>query len=407
MGVAQPLQLQSSLLVQGFSRMLQQKALQEDIFVKLNENYGPDYPSIPDAIYLTVDNVMTEEHSHKLGMIMPLSGAATYGNTQNQVGREERQVTKSVTIYKNDYSHAVTNQLFGIDAQDKRFYKLLEKETEQLGKYFKELKGVFIRQCLLERYSENLFLASPTSSLVSREWNPNWYVKNLADTAQPAFSQTNATFTNNIVTALNSAGTGQNATMDFQYLTALEHYALYEKKIKPISVGGKTTYIVTVPARQAITLKNPFVTGSFGNAWIQYNRLSDKEMNWPNVLGRFGTLLLIEDPRSPTILPGGTAAPFSLTPGYLYPGDNDTRSTSVLARDIGFLIGNAAMIEWEAERLHFEIEQALTYNKRRGHGAFGTCGFNQVQYDTDSPTATSREQFSSIVLAFGRQAIVN
>jgi hypothetical protein len=407
MGVLQPLQLQASLMVQGFSRLLQQKALQEDIFVKLNENYGPGYPSIPDAIYLTVDNVITEENSHKLGMIMPLSGPATYGNVQNQVGREERQVTKSVTIYKNDYSHAVTNQLFGIDAQDKRFYKLLEKETEQLGLYFKELKGVWIRQCLLERYSENLFLASPTNAFVSREWSPNWYIKNLADTAQPTFSQSNVTFTNRIGVALNSAGTGANATLDFQYLAALEHQALYVKKIKPITVSGKTTYIVTVPARQAVSLKNPFVTGSFGNAWVQYNRLSDKEMNWPNVLGRFGTLLLVEDPRSPTLLVGGSAEPFSLTPGYLYPGENDMRSDSLLARDIGYLIGNAAMIEWEAERLHFEIEQALTYNKRRGHGAFGTCGFNQVQYDLDTTTATSREQFSSIVLAFGREAIIN
>lgn len=408
MSMTTPTALQTSLMVQGFSRLLQQKALPEDIFVWLNENYSVEKQKMPEAIYLTISDLESAEHTHKLGMLMPLSGSPTYGNTQSQVGREENQVTKSVTIYKNDYSHAVTNQLFGIDAQDKKFYSLLEKETEQLGLYFKELEGLHIRQALLERYAENLTDAAPTSSNVSVEWSPHWYIKNLTDAQQPTFSQTLQTFTNNIVTAMTTAGTGEAATADFQYLAALEHYLWYVKKIKPVKVGEKQTMVTVIPARQAFFLKNPFITGSFGAAWVDYNRLSDREMNFPNVLGRFNSLLLIEDPRSPTVLPGGSTSPYTLTAGYMYPGDNDLRSTSASARDVGFAIGKAALVKWETEKLHFEIEQANTYKKKRGHGAFGTYGIQQVQYDVDSgASATTREQFSSCVLAFARHTITN
>lgn len=413
MSVASANTLQTSLQVQGFSRLLATKALIDDIFVYLNENYADAAKKpMPDAIYLTVSDVQTYEHTHKLGMLMPLSGSPTYGNTTSQVGREENQVTKSVTIYKNDYSHAITNQLFGIDAQDKRFYSLLERETDQLALYFKELEGLHIRQALLERYAENLFSAAPTSSSIAREWSPNWYVKNVSDTAQPAFSQTLQTFTNNIVTALNAQG--NTAVIDFKYLLALENWMLYAapRKIRQLAkVGSKggRGYIVTIPSRQAVFLRDPTRSNSFGTEWVKYNRLTDEQMNWPNVLGKFGTMVLVEDPRSPTLLPAGSAAPYTLTANYLYPGDNDERSNATAAKDVGFGLGQGALIKWVAEALHYEIEDANTYRKRRGRGAFGTYGIQQVQYDRDSAnqSATTREQFSSMVLAFPRVAVAN
>jgi len=409
MSVATPTTLQTSLQVQGFSRILEEKALPDDIFVQLSENYYEKArQAIPDSIYMTVSDVQTYEHSHRLGMIMPLSGAATYGNLTSQVSREENQVTKSVTIYKNDVSHAVTNQLFGIDAQDKKYYALLERETEQLGKYFKELKGVHIRQALLERYSENLFLASPTSTIVSRQWTPNWYIKGIANTSQPTFSQTNQTFTNNIVRALNNQGNSN--LLDFKYLLALQNYALYQRLIKQAKNGGKggsVGYVVTVPERQAVFLRDPTIDNSFGDQWVRYNRMNDEAMNWPNVLGRFGNMLLCEDPRNPTLLPGGSAAPYSLTAGYLFPGLNDQRSNATNAKDVGFLIGLNAIIDWNAEPLHYEIENANTYGKRRGHGAFGTYGVQNCQYDLDTTSATSREQFNSINLIFSRSQVSN
>lgn len=405
MSIASPNTLLASNQVVAYSKLLQHLSLTEDIFQYLNQNYNTKMRNIPEAIYLTVNDVPDTAHTYNLPMLMPLTGSPTYGNTISQVGREENQITKSVRILKNDYSHALTNQLFGIDAQDKRFYGLLQEETPQLGLYFKEQQGKHLRQALLERYSENLTDAQPTNAIVSSEFGPNWYIKNLDDAAQPAFDQTSQTHINNIVAALNTAGTSSDAQIDFNYLFALEHQANFVKRITPIMIEGMKTYIVTVPSRQAIVLKNPLVTGSWGAQWTAYNRLTEVEMKWPNVLGRFGSLLLVEDPRNPVILPGGTAAPFTLTASYLQPGNNDERSTSVNARDIGFLLGKAAIVKWETEKLHFEVELANTYGKFRGRGAFGTYGIQQVQYDLDTVSNTTREQFSSIILAFSRNTI--
>jgi hypothetical protein len=175
--------------------------------------------------------------------------------------------------------------------------------------------------------------------------------------------------------------------------------------IDPIIVGGEQKYPTLIPARQAVFLKNANVGGSFGAIWTQYNRMNKVAMHWPNYLGDFGNLILIEDPRAPTLLLGGTSAPFTLTAGYLYPGRNDQRSASVNARDVGWVLGKGALVDWVAETLHWETENALTYNKFRGRGGFGTYGVQQTQYDNQA--GTNRLQFSSIALIFGREPISN
>jgi len=405
MAIAAPNVLTQQLQTIGWSKILRKLTLQEDIFTVLGENYSVPKKTLPNGIYYTVDSLKDTSHTHRLPMIMPLSGAARYGNVQTQPGFEENLQTQFVTIYKNDYSHAVVNQLFGIDAQDKRFYNLIQQELPLLGTYFKELKGLFIRQALLQRFGENLTLQPPTSTLIANEWTPNFYVKNCPDAQQPAFNANNVTYTNRIGTAMVTAGTGINATCDFQYLSALSHRAAYDNLIDPIMVGGEQKYIVLIPSRQAVFLKNANVGGSYGAIWTQYNRMNKTAMEWPNYLGDFGNLILIEDPRSPTLLLGGTNSPFTLTAGYLYPGRNDQRSTSVNARDVGFLLGKGALIDWEAESLHWETENALTYNKFRGRGGFGTCGVQQTQYDNAG--GTNRLQYSSMALVFAREPISN
>lgn len=403
MGLATPTFVEAGMQAIGFNKMLRHLSLTEDIFTVLNENYDVEKKKIPDAIYMTVggDN---NEHTRRIPMIMPLQGNPRYGR-QAQVGFEENLRTRWSTIYKNDYSHAVINQVFGIDAQDKNFYNIPSEIMPLLGTYFKELKGVHIRQALLRRYSENLTNALPTSAVVTREWTPNFYIKNLADASQPTFSSNNTTYTNNIGEALNSAGSGINTTLDFQYLAALQDYAFYTRRIQPLDINGQQRYIFLVPSRQAYFLKNPYNPGSFGEMWVNYNRFQDKKMNWPNELGEFGRLILIEDPRSPTLTLGGTSAPFTLTDSYLRPGNNDERSTASDAYDVGFLIGKGALVEWDAEALHYEDEDALTYGKNKGTGGFGTSGCQQVQYDTDA--LNDRQQFTSIACVFGRHTRVS
>lgn len=406
MSVASPSTLNTNLMVKGFSKLLQMKALQEDVFMSLNENYSTTRQKMPDAIYLTVNDIKTEEHTHTIGMLMPLSGNPTYGSANTPLGSEENQVTKSLVIYKNDYSHAVTNQLFGLNAQDKKFYQLLEKETDQLGLYFRELEGLHIRQALLERYSENLaaVTATPTYPTCTYAWNSNWLVKNLAESAQPVYSSNASTFASRIGTALNTAGTSSSATWDFKYLSRMVRQASDIKKLKSIKIKNRDMYVVTVPSDQAMFLKDPTVSNTYGNMWIQYNRMTDMDMTFPNTLGIFGNLLLIEDPRYPVVFPTGSSYPNGLAPRYMRPGNNDERQRVTGERSIGFCMGMGPIVKWDAEKLHFEIETALTYGKRRGHGAFGTYGIQRVEFDAVTPDDTTIENFSSMVLAAATQA---
>ena len=404
MGLTTPTTLQTSLQQTGYSNILRHLSLTEDIFSVLNENYNVKMKSMPQAIYYRADGLDNNEHSHRLGMLMPLSGTPTYG-PGTPLGAAERQRTRSVTIYKNDYSHAVVNQLFGINAQDKKPYNLTEAELQQLGLYFKELKGLHIRQALLQRFSENLTMAAPTSTNCSNQWCANWLIKNLRLSQQPTFSANNTTYTNNIGQALNTAGTGSATVLDFPFLRTLNNYASYTKRIQPldISVGGiKTSYACILPTSQTQFLKDPtYSTRSMGHVYTSYNRVGEQEQNWPNLLGHYGNMALIEDPRYPTLTVGGTNNPYSLTAGYLYPGNNDRRDSSVGAYDIGFLIGRGALIDWDAESLHYEEEKALTFGKWHERGGFGTTGVQTCFYDDD--TNTSPQQFVVIALAFGHQ----
>lgn len=404
--IAMPNVLNANLMKIGFSKMLRYLSTTADIFTALNGNYNVQKKQIPNAIYYRVDGLDNTSHTHRLPLVMPLAGAPRYGNVQFQPGFEENIQTKEGTIFKNDYSHAVVMQLFGIDAQDKKYYDLIAERLPLLGTYFKELKGVHIRQAGLERWSENLTLQPPTNALITAqfgqaaEWSPNIYVKNCPENQQPVFDQNLVAHTNNIGNAMMVAGVGVNSTCDFNFLAALANYASYTREIDPLD---NEKYIVLIPTRQTYFLKNPLTAGSLGQVFIQQNRTQDKDMNYPNLLGVFQNLILIEDPRAATLTLGGTSEPFTLTANYRYPGRNDQRPNTLGTRDVGQLLGKGAFIDWDAEGLHYETENALTYGKYDGQGGFGTCGVQQAQYDTVNRNA--REQFTSIQLIFGRATI--
>jgi hypothetical protein len=141
-------------------------------------------------------------------------------------------------------------------------------------------------------------------------------------------------------------------------------------------------------------------------------RSNEDEMKYTGVIGRVGKLLLIEDQRYPTIEVTGANGSWGITPSYLNPGDDDDRnkavhnSTSNKTWDIGFLLGKAAVAEWEVTPIHMEYENQH-YSHDKGTGAFGEGGISLVQYDLDSGSQddTTKENFGSIVLPFTTPAI--
>jgi hypothetical protein len=139
-------------------------------------------------------------------------------------------------------------------------------------------------------------------------------------------------------------------------------------------------------------------------------RSSEDEMRYTGVLGRVGSLLLVEDQRYPTIIRTDDGTNQTLTPSFVKPGNVDGRAKTPSgdARwDIGFLLGQAAVAELEVQPLHFETEEQ-NYGRDRGTGAFGESGISLVEYDVDAAAVanTSKENKGSIALSWTCPSII-
>ena len=159
---------------------------------------------------------------------------------------------------------------------------------------------------------------------------------------------------------------------------------------------------------QSTIFADPTWSANTGGAvWIQRNELPDRIQKWHGIIGKFeGTIgadiYVVTDPKCPTLIPSGTAAPFGLRSGYVWMGDVDRRQrNNPNVRDACFLLGQAAVAKWDAEPLHF-ITQDDDYDKIEGHGVAGVRGIQRVEFDQQSPDATSREYYGSLVVVMAR-----
>lgn len=405
MSVGVPSNLNANLVREYWDTNLQMESLFRDIFSSLRTTFdrtkGIDIPG--NSLTLEINAKASEGYREAtVGWLHALDDAPRYGDLQNQIGFEETLREKSQKIYFNEVSHAVAMYNYGIHFHDHVAYQInMDKATKLLGNYFEELFGLHYRQTLLQRRSVNLTF-SPVNQ--AQLWNPRWFVKNA--TTQPAYNTLLQTHTNNIANALISAGTGQNATLDANYMNALHWYCTTER-IEPLDIGGNKGYILTVPSNQKYHALNLDRSDSMANYFTSVNRFQEKEMSvFPEgaCLGKWLDIYLVEDERAPTITIGGTAAPFTLTPGYVHPGDNDQRDTSSGARDIGFLLGRAPIIDYYPVKVHHKYDD-YNYQKWEGKGGFCMRGGNLRMYDSEVPTNTSWEQRYCAVCAFARSTI--
>ena len=376
-----------------WDNMLRMESMTKDPFEDFEGTFADNKEVLPDGI-IANQAMAPGSHEHTIGLLKNLSGAGVTGRT-DQIGQEQDQATQEVLVFANDVSQAVNTERYGIDANDKAAYKVLEKVQPQLSRWHKEISGKYNREALLERYSVNLTVA-PISR--TKRWNENWLVKNVALTAQPVYDSTNATYESNIATA-NTAG-GSSADWDVQYLNTIIHWVTSVKKIEPMDNGR---YIVLVPSRQAIPLKDPSASDSIGGLFKDSHIIEAATNSYKQYLGSYGILDLFEDPRAPVVDDdSGLSA--------LYKGagsDDDTGTASGDAYDIGFVMGKSALIKSTYEPLHFE-EEIQNYKKVVGVGAFAGYGVTRLVYDDEgSETDASALNQNSGVLSARRVAIVS
>jgi len=369
----------------SWNNMLVMEAMTRDVYQDFAGTFADDKKMLPNGIK-TVVKLAPSKHSHIVGLLLNLDGEGVTGREQ-QIGQEKDQELKELVVFSNDVSQAVNTQRYGIDAHDKEAYKVLEAVNPQLGLWHKEIEGKYTREGLLERYSSNL-LSSPTS-LVKR-WNENIFIKGVTFEAQPVYDSSNATYEANFNTA---ALAGSGGTWDVTYLNAIIHFVTTINSIEPLD-GDR--YIVTVPSRQAMFLKDPGGTNSIAGLFIN-SHVADAAKNaqkW--YLGSYGPLDLYEDPR---------AAVVNLTSGdmvaqYKGAGSDDDRYSLGTGTDydVGFVHGKGSYMKASHEDLHFE-EEIQNYKKIVGVGAFSGYGINRTVFDdVGNETDTSQINQNSVAL---------
>jgi len=398
-------------------KMVQKKLQMESILDDIFEDLGADVVSsgekvaVPNAIFLKLDAVAKGTHTITVPLLMKLSGAPHYG-PGTPVGKELKQTLKYATFYYDEYSQAVASENYGRVANELGVYGVFEMIQPELSVYMKELHGKRIRQALLETHCG--VITDAVGSTVAGHLNKNWFVPNTSLVDQPEYDSVLGDFDEKIADVLELAADtvdGASANISLDYLLALDYYAPNRLKIQAIEVGGKKTYVVLVPSTQMFRLRTN-EKGQLGDIYTGMVRSSEDEMKYTGVIGRVGKLLLIEDQRYPTIEVTGADGSWAITPTYVDPGDDDSRnfavhdSSSNKAWDIGFLLGKAALAEWEVTPIHMQFE-TQHYDHDKGTGAFGEGGISLVQYDLDagSQTDATKENYGSIVLPFTTPAI--
>lgn len=408
-------QLPAASRLQGYDKKLRFRATLKDVYVNLPGLYKRTEQQIPNAIYMKVDE-MSQVSNTKITITMklPLSGDVVTGNSR-LIGNEVGPSTKSGTIYRNNYKFAVKTETYNTRELDQRYLGLYDQHVKDLGTHAQQFKGLQIRQALVKRFPDDMIAGDLLGeSEVVQKWNPNVFIQGLVDTEQPAYDSTNQDYINNIADAMyavqNSWENSQAGAANFRMLNKIALRAL-SKKIMPLDIGGNDAYLLVISPLSASIFTDPNLTTnhSYGNVWTSYNRLSERVQNWYGVIGKFMSSIGVDiyvtvDPKCPSVLPGGSSAPWTLLPGYVEMGDTDNRNHSnTKTRDIGILLGKGALVEWEPEKLHM-VKHEDDYQRILGTGYAGTRGIQLLTFDGPTKTDTSIEYYGSMLCMMNRWA---
>lgn len=381
----------STLQQRFWNSKLQMESVVADPLQMFEGQYNDKTKQMPNGIKIHVD--LKGKRSAVLTLLKRLSGAGVTGRS-TLIGNEVDQDTREVIVYANELRHAVNSEQYGIDANEKSPYRLLEAIQPQLSFWLGEMKGKYQREALVEHYSTNLTVA-PISK--TKTLNENILVKNVnmiltgANQADYSATANNAAYIEDVGDALNAAGTTSAALWDVTFLSRIQYWATVQKKLVPLDNGR---YVVLVPSRQAAFLKDPQNTESLFAVFKDAHIVElSKQWGMDQYLGSFGKLDMFEDPRAPVFDLTGSDGSWAIAVKYKSAGDDDTRtSTSGTVFDVGMILGKGALIETEYEAPHFE-DEVQDYNMIKGIGIATGFGYQSTVFYND---ATSETRASTI-----------
>jgi hypothetical protein len=393
-----------------FDGELRRNAILQDIYTNLRapetELTGDNRMSIPAGIYGSITaRDLTGANNIRVFLKLPINANIIRG-AGVAIGTEVAPQLRSGSLFRNNYRFVAQDEPgYGVDKLDASYLKVYQEHVKDLGPHARAQEGLDIRMAHLETYGWNL-MAGATQNVCPAQWNRHFFVAGLRVDQQPVFHPNYATYTNRIVAAMNlaSGGNGQFAATEDQMLkcTTLDQIAIFALRRRLFPLRGKRPYFVlTVSENTAAMFTNPKFSDSMGDRWLQVHQLNgDIAQTWNGIAGKFSSavgydIYVVIDERLPMLLPGGSASPYTLSPYYVWPTENDDRPLdNSRARDACILHGMGGVVNWEPEKIH-NINWRWDYDLQRGYGYAGVRGIQQLQYDTSPAGATGATRIYS------------
>lgn len=374
--------------------------------------------------------------SVRLALRSPLKGRPAYGS-ENPESFEDESPLKFAELFYNEINAPVKMYNYGYYKNDVEWLKFNEGYAALQAQKFQELDDYYAHQALMFTYAENLTFA-PVSKVAA--FNKNWWIPNLADASQPAWDTTavtatagaadsdgyyssraysgSGTFAENLGAALTSAaGTGSTPTnmMNITAWSRLRSFLKTRRAVESIKLDSKDTYVCVVPSNVVAWMLNPSNSGSIGENFQKVMQYKGTDRDTiPGEVGRIlDCFLIIEDERGATLTSAGTTGSYSLTPGYLLPGNNDDRNLSAWSNtsgsenyvhDIMLVLGRNALAKYTRDDLQLGLVDTTQYQRIKGSNAYKGEGWQIPFFDIDTPTDTSRVYRGSVCVPIGRLA---
>jgi len=388
-------QLSAASLIQGFDRRLRRRAVLADPYVNKKGLFVNNQKGIPNGMYMEVADVaLTGANTATVTMKLPLTGLPVVGNTR-LTGTEEAPSTKAGVLYRNNYGKTVRTEKYGVRYVDQEAYGLYKEHVNDLGDWAAQYEGLEIRMALCEVFSYNLQFGDTAATCVP-SLNSNIFVAGRTIAQQAAWDPSLTTYTNAVANNMLQAGGGSMTPTNAQAASfrLFQNLAMFAQRrlMWPMDIGGKQAFCFVVSPLFAQMYADPTWQGSGGAQWIQFTQLQKEVQNWYGIHGTYHSSIgvdihIVVDPKHPTVLPSGTAAPFSLTFGYVWPGDVDLRNLdNPNTRDVNILLGRGAVMKWDAQKLHF-VQQDDDYFRIMGNGIHGVRGIQQLRFNNIAGTA--------------------
>lgn len=405
-----------------FSGKLRRKAIPKDIYKDIRADrviYKRQELQIPgDVIMPVTPEAQTTGTVLRVGLKLPINANIIRGNGV-AMGTEVPPLVRSGSLYRNNYRFVVQDKPgYGEHRLDGEYMRLYESHVSDLAPHAAAEEGLEIRMSLVETFGWNL-QAGSTATTCTAHWNPNVYVAGIDLRNQPDFHPNLTTYTNRIVSAMDTAsgGNGAFAQTPAQMLSGkiMDDLArrAFAKRMWPLMIGGQQAFILTISQLQAARFSNSNFTDTLGARWIQYAQLTNpKVQSWNGLLGVWKSavgadIYVVRDDRLPTLLPSGSAEPYGLQALYMWPTDNDLRRLeNETIRDASILHGAGAVALLEPEKMHM-ISQDWDYNVRNGVGYAGNRGYQLMRFDVPSTHplfagGTQHMYFGSMLVVLGR-----